>query len=539
MQTMEKEKVKQIIRGAIHTALLVDDEYGNPFLDSDKSIEIVKNIHKSFREEGHCLMDIYPYDNFESLMEKKDGVFINHDLLILDWELQPGANPPYLDSLKLLDYVVNSTEIRYVVIYTNTPNTEDILYNLVSNFSPLSDDEHLLDEIRKVTEDLIDDKGIDAEIDEIERNVENCVKGVLMNPKLVRDASRAISDNIKNVFGEYNKDFCQAISGLLRSYGKDAKEVMYKVLDMKRSRAEAIDSFSQMTFFPIDSHALRLNNTIVIVIGKSRHQDGVDADALYDAIVDKLMQLPNHGSLLFSLKLRAALSRELGKIGKSIGVIEEGALLHHAKTYTDENNLTDYVAECVACMVEDLIHRDVNTHEFKELFDEEDDDSCENEELIALNRLLTFTPVDEMFGGKHKMVQGDIFKVDSPLATEYNYLMCISAACDCARPEEKIAYNYAFALGKAVKPDTVLKDVEKKHYTFINCDEAVEWDKKFMTIYMKGYEEFNMRDEIIVQLGAAEKRKMTYLGRMKRFYAQRVATMVFSNAHRIGVDLPK
>ena len=125
------------------------------------------------------------------------------------------------------------------------------------------------------------------------------------------------------------------------------------------------------------------------------------------------------------------------------------------------------------------------------------------------------------------------------MATEYNYLMCISAACDCARPEEKIAYNYAFALGKAVKPDTVLKDVEKKHYTFINCDEAVEWDKKFMTIYMKGYEEFNMRDEIIVQLGAAEKRKMTYLGRMKRFYAQRVATMVFSNAHRIGVDLPK
>lgn len=538
---MDKEKVKAIIRDSIHTALLIDDEYGNPFLDDNRSIDVAKEIHKSFRFSGHCLMDIYPYTTYEKLMEQKDGVFINHDLLILDWEMNNNKIPPYQDTLRLIDYVVRNTGIRYVVIYTNTQITEDILYQLIANFCAIQGNDRLKNELEEYVEDIINTNGLDIELDDIGEQVKEYVKGVLTNPsQKIRSASTAIAKTLSASLKINGGELCKEVNGIFAKYGPDANKVkaeFFKAIDLQRSGAKAVAEYERMAFTPVDSHSMRLNNTIITVINKSGQRNGVEANALYDAIVDKLMLLPNHRSLLFSLKLRTALHKELGKIGKSIGVIEEGALLHHAKTYTDENSLANYVSDCVACVVEDLIHRDATQHDYRELFaDVEDESNVDG--IINLNQLLTFTPASEMFPGIYKLAQGDVFKIGKPMAEKYNYLMCISAACDCARPDEKIAYNYAFALGKFVKPQEVLENVEKYHYAFIGSDKAIEWCKMFMTINMKNYEHFDINHEISVQQGA-DIWKMAYLGRMKLMYAQRVATMIFSNAHRIGVDLPK
>lgn len=106
-----------------------------------------------------------------------------------------------------------------------------------------------------------------------------------------------------------------------------------------------------------------------------------------------------------------------------------------------------------------------------------------------------------------------------------------------ARPGDNLVYNYAFVLESAVVPFETLKEAESKFYTFVDKHLTIEWTKMFMAINMKSYGFFDVKGQIFVNFGANDSRKLNYHSRMKQLYAQRIVTRVFSNAHRVDIDL--
>lgn len=537
---MDTEKIKTIIRNAFSTALLIDDEYGNPFEETKKELTNSRLMYKSFKEIGHCLLDIYSYNTFDEFSKIKENLFSNHELLILDWELQSRAMDPSLDTLRIISHVVQNTGIRFVIIYTNVSNIQGILYKLITNYSNSPFDESKIKALKDIVKDIIDEE-LDVEID-VDKFLEDSeeIKGYLLDnqgrTKRVDNFKISLSTQFGSEYGKFCKSFNEKAKALGFDRKTDIPLVIYS-LDYFINVSDRNTDLPRLEVKPINMESLLLNNTVVTVIKKQNADCGVSPEGLYNKIVETLCNIPNHASLLFSLKLRTSLYNELGKIGRSIGVIDEGALLRQAKRYSDENDLSNYISTCTSCIVEDIIHKDVEAHDYKELFANISED-CSDISFIQLNRLLTFTSKEDMFSGMHLLNQGDVFCLDKSIAKNMKYIICISAVCDCAHTEDKPAFYHSFAIGSETSSKEALEGAETDMYTFVDDNTPVKWSKYFLTINMKENIHFDISKPITIYFGKDDVRTMQYVGNVKRLYAQRIANNVFTHATRIGVDLP-
>lgn len=537
---MDTEKIKTIIRNAFSTALLIDDEYGNPFEETKKELANSKLMYKSFKEKGQCLLDIYSYDTYEEFSKIKDSLFSNHELLILDWELQNRETDPSSDTLKVISHAVQNTGIRFVVIYTNASNIQGILYKLITNFSDSPFDETKIKALKDIVKDIIDEElGVEIDVDKFLESSEE-IKGYLLDnqgrTKRVESFNKSLSAQFGSEFGPFCKAFNEKVQLLGFNRNNDIPLFIHSY-DYNKNVSNKYTDLPRLEVKPINMESLLLNNTVVTIIKKQSADQGVSPEDLYNKIVETLCNIPNHASLLFSLKLRTSLYNELGKIGKSIGVIDEGALLRQAKRYSDENDLSNYISTCTSCIVEDIIHKDVEAHDYKELFANISED-CSDISFIQLNRLLTFTSKEDMFSGRHLLNQGDVFCLDKPIAKNMKYIICISAVCDCAHTDDKPAFYHSFAIGSETLSKEALEGAETDMYTFVDDNTPVKWSKFFLTIDMKENFYFDINKPITTYFGKDDVRTMDYLGNVKRLYAQRIANNVFSHAARIGVDLP-
>ena len=537
---MDTDKIKTIIRNAFSTALLIDDEYGNPFEETKKDLTNSRLMYKSFKEKGQCLLDIYSYNSFDEFSKIKDSLFSNHELLILDWELQSETMDPSSDTLKVISHIVQNSGIRFVVIYTNTSNIQGILYKLITNFSDPPFDEAKIKALKDIVKDIIDEEfDVELDVDKFLKDSEE-IKCYLLDNEGRTKRVDSFNKSLSTQFGSGIGQFCISFNEKAKALGFDKKNdmplLMYS-LDYFNNVSSQNTDLPRLEVKPINMESLLLNNTVVTVIKKQNAGQGVSPENLYNKIVETICNIPNHASLLFSLKLRTSLYNELGKIGRSIGVIDEGALLRQAKRYSDENDLSNYISTCTSCIVEDIIHKDVEVHDYKELFADTSED-CSEVSFIQLNRLLTFTSKEVMFSGKHLLNQGDVFCLDKPIAKNMKYIVCISAVCDCAHTEDKPAFYHSFAIGSETLSKEALEGAETDMYTFVDDKTPVKWSKYFLTINMKDNIHFDINKPITIYFGKDDARTMEYVGNVKRLYAQRIANNVFTHATRIGVDLP-
>lgn len=100
--------------------------------------------------------------------------------------------------------------------------------------------------------------------------------------------------------------------------------------------------------------------------------------------------------------------------------------------------------------------------------------------------------------------------------------------------------NFAFVIGKEVASKDIksaLKQTEKDQYTFVDENKIICWEKKFLTIDIGDNNIFNPKSGINFQI-KRNKIRATFWGNQKGTFTQRLANLVFSNAMRIGVDLP-
>lgn len=163
-------------------------------------------------------------------------------------------------------------------------------------------------------------------------------------------------------------------------------------------------------------------------------------------------------------------------------------------------------------------------------------------DLVKLNERLT---INRRYSEcEHKIAFGDVFYCTDAESGLCEYWLCITAKCDCARPEEKIRNNYIFIGGRYVRDSVALTQAEIDYYSFINALEpdrenpiCIQWCSKINSIYIEQNVVIRGK-EIVGNLKGVEKH-FVYLGNVKENYAQRMANMAFSNGNRVGVSLAK
>ncbi len=163
-------------------------------------------------------------------------------------------------------------------------------------------------------------------------------------------------------------------------------------------------------------------------------------------------------------------------------------------------------------------------------------------DLVKLNERLT---INRRYSEcEHKIAFGDAFYCTDAESGLCEYWLCITAKCDCARPEEKIRNNYIFIGGRYVRDSVALMQAEIDYYSFINAlgqdrenPICIQWCSKINSIYIEQNVVIRGK-EIVGNLKGVEKH-FVYLGNVKENYAQRMANMAFSNGNRVGVSLAK
>lgn len=549
---LAESKINNIISNSINTAICIDDEYREPYGSCGKEIESPTKMYNSFRKEGKCHLDIYTYKGYEEFKNEMCFLLNHKDLMILDWELSPNAPIKYEDSLKVLETAINNDNIRYVAIYTQSPDLEEIALTIYSYFiNILKGDENdtIYDRLRSEISDFLTETECDCDEDEIIEYLDNNISGFTLNSEhrteLVKTFKKEIGQKVQNK----RKEFCFFISNIIEKLKIKSFEELFIWYECYKHN-NVIPNIKQDIYNvkPINGTSIFVNNTVVIIMSKRRSDtdsaNGIEPNKVFRVIQETISRIPNVRSFLFSMRLKEVLSREMAIIGKGLGGIEEQALIHHTKTYKENNDLDsflEYITMCMTGQIVDSIKENININEIKDLFLDETVLAATDGQLAALNKFMTFTEKSKLTDYMHHIKTGDIFELQAPLydkTEKKEYLICITQTCDCLRPDIKIFHNYAFTYGVEVEMKTALKDVEKHCYSFISEDSAIEWREIFFTIHIEKQNYFDINKNITVFLNNGKNNELKYLGNQKSIYTQRVINNTFNRALRMGVDLP-
>jgi hypothetical protein len=171
-------------------------------------------------------------------------------------------------------------------------------------------------------------------------------------------------------------------------------------------------------------------------------------------------------------------------------------------------------------------------------------------ELIAMNIFYNSTKLKS----DNKLNFGDVFKkvgVDE-------YFICITALCDCLRPD-KIDNSFFFAKGGPIRKDDALKLGDTAFISYLSPKELVKWTDvntiidsdhhKYSPVYIKPMQfsivntQFNQDGEILFNFLKSDGEKGSfnakYITTIKSNYTQRIANHAFSYPIRVGVDFVK
>ena len=123
------------------------------------------------------------------------------------------------------------------------------------------------------------------------------------------------------------------------------------------------------------------------------------------------------------------------------------------------------------------------------------------------------------------------------------YWLCITAKCDCRRPE-KISNNYIFIGGESCKDKRAIVEAEKQYFSYVEIETeknsnviSVEWYSKISSIYIT---DNKVKRGCTIQgsIRGAQK-EFKYIGNVKENFAQRMANRAFADGNRVGISLAK
>lgn len=555
---LSTEVQKKLIEETINSAVCIDNEYVGAYEDGADGRRVEsRQLYESFRDCGSCHLDIYHFTDLDAYHQKKEKLLRNRDLVILDWELRD-AHPNYEDALAILDDVCQNDQIHFVDIYTQAVNLNDIAHTIYSYFKLQIRGEYLplVEGITGKVADLIDGFGLDAFDSDTAKNIiEEQLGSFIMNPgkrrEIVKEIKKSIFRAVEEAGGD--KDTKQALCDELRDFFEN-NEVIKSPYDLYRAYCICYlctspkVSSSGLSAKAINPNTVLVKGTVIHVTSKN----DVNPNGLFEAFSQAVVDIPKHRSLLLSLLLKQLVSQNLATVGKEIGGISETSLLAHCnelrKIGVAEENVGHFVVSALAEHICSVFQNSESSSKLNQLIDVKPEANQQlplEEEHIRLNSLLTFLPREKMMSNKHQIKPGDVFVLDKIIKdTEpkskntYQYIMCVTQSCDALRPF-KVNNNLAFVLGEIAVSSEEVKNAESEYHTFLPDKKVIVWTNKFFTIFVKDTVLSLIPDEGKFTFHYIDGDfTATFLGTQKEAYTHRIINNVFSNALRIGIDLP-
>lgn len=533
-----------IVKNSIATALCIDDEFCEPFINNEGSqSERCRKLYDDFRDNG-CLLDIHRFnDKYDEA--KIDKHLKNKDLLILDWELSE-SEPKYLRSLEILEQAVNSDNILFVCIYTHSQDIDmHIIPQLYAYFSKIN-----LEDMNKIYDCICDDleavyNDIDSE-DFIEKLLATCFQFMFLSnddEKFKKQLEKYLNEN-----GIEAKRFCGIFK---RHFSKnnmvirDSREI-FKIIYLYKKHYYTYSgkNKAQVELIDNEKRALFIGNTLVIINSKD-----IEPEVLFSNLASTITERPGNIFSLLGLETRTQYRNGALSIGKDMEGIDENAFLYFYNQIANTEVFNELMKEIWQAKVSSvLLAEDSGLNEVISTKSTEknasDFKNTDNflDELLKLNAYFSTKNAKRI---NNKIRFGDIFEVTDKDSGQNSrrFFICITPHCDCLDPT-KIGNNFYFVRGREITGKKnlrkVLEKAETDHYSFVRKEDKViciEWSCKMFTMYIDN--EDNKIQEPIEGYFKNKKITLSYVTLQKENYTQRIANKSSSHASRVGITYSK
>ncbi len=521
---MENTIYEEVVRNSLQYVACIDDDFVNPYevQESNDQLKFTKDMYTTIKEACGSHVEMLRYE------KEMDPHFIakcisNKDLLILDWQLV-GEN--FMPTLEIL-VRAERMQIPFVCIYTNQPDMEIICQIIKGYFSG-----HTISEIDEICNCW-------AEAGIFESDFREDVLELFSAPK---SDSRKIAKHVEELYGNSTKEMQK-----LQELGYKKAKSWYP-LWLKWSNVVLPEELLPCASEPLNGTMI-INGMLVCCLPKmtSESKNPVDIKDLISSVAKHIVSVPNSIFNILWLNYSNALRDVLQSRTQLFLDLDDRALGYFSKDLLKEGE--DIFDDWMKSLFRDEImdRLDGSIVKFSpDVFDEikkkyvSVDPNSLVDELVAINEKIT---VNHMYSRSvHKIDFGDVFVTSNGVGHEETYWMCVTAKCECSRPEDKIENSYLFIKGKEMeKAYTSLKDAESKYRSYIKRDAKiafVEWNTKLKSVYFEsGNNTVNGIGRTNEGVYNGNKLTFTYLCNIKENYAQRMANASFAEGNKVGITL--
>lgn len=533
----------RVIKNSIRSAICIDDNYLAPYADKDARYneEDPKKLYHSFRKDGNCDLDIYQFETIEK-WDEHDYMTHNKDLMVLDWELdQTGTK--YESTLKILNKIIPTKRIPFIVIYTHTEDLNSVSKVLCQNYNHFCENDYS-DLINSLKEKL---KNLSDEAEDIEHFLEGEEELFYTFFKFYSKRDDTLKDLIKKLSSFLKYADVRKLENKVHSIFKEkfnTKTPLESLLFMSQiilsNKIKHGSYRTKNVRIEIEKDCFLINGVIVLVIHKKNDSDGVNPEDLFSVFSEVLSSNPHSIINLLGLELKDKLREDFSMIGTKFNMINKKAFLYHANNYKIKNgndSIFDKISFqnfVIQSWMNELTQYNLDlelesTNLLEDLLEEIDIDDDLQEKLVQYASMVSCVNLDKR--KSKKLIFGDIFKSES------KYFLCITPLCDCLNPS-KINNQFYFVTGEKVNNKTSLEEAEKGYYSFLKNDDnyiAIEWKCKPFTSYISD-DKNNIENISLSYMG--ENKNLIHCTILKENYTQRIANQSFGYGYRVGVDFP-
>ncbi|MDF0706966.1 response regulator receiver domain [Flagellimonas okinawensis] len=545
---------KEVIRNSIRSAICIDDRYAAAYEEDTSRLNVdePRKLHRSFREDGLCDLDIYRFTTFEETWNS-DVMLSNKDLLILDWELDADGN--YDNAVKILNEVVQSKKIPFVVVYTSTADLHSVSKALVREFSPYNTEafQEVSSALKANYSAISDDPdSIEADIF-LEENTETFYEYLFNWNNREETESKLLtifrqSFAVKAQIGE--AAIKAKVSAAVRTIADQHDDGLLELSMMAMCQESVTKSPFRIERISTAQHAFYLNGTIVLAYHKQDKEDGIKPENLFAVFAEAIVSNPHNYLNILSLELKDRLRESFSRIGTQFSKTDEQAFFYHLENYRTLNNGSDYDLRSVydfilKSWIGELYQQRLNeqprilkfaNHRFESLeFPPPKQLAETHKDLISeLIKYCAYVSTSKVTERNDMTLRfGDLF-VNSDKPNEF--FLCITPSCDCLHPKDNINDNFYFVKGANFNGFQAIREAETGFHSFVlreNEPKCIKWQCKPFTSYIST----NDVSQLKINYCGVEI-QLRHLIVLKENYAQRIANESFGYGHRVGIDLP-
>lgn len=518
------EVLERIVKQSIRNVICIDDGLLEPYSEGDSlNYDFSKEMFDGISNTCQCSVTMVQYkgDETEGLIEEKLN---DKDLLVLDWELTTTGQ--IKKPLKVIECALDRN-IPYICIYTNSKDLKEISDCIEKYYSGY--DVQTVESVAKIwaNEGLMKEEFYD--------DLKECFEDRKKVPKLIK--------KVQELCPEIDTSSCNycKIESWIPVYLKWGNYLLPNESKFIAKRVADKDT------------VLNIDGKMVFVFSKKNSDSDVDKaiapEQIVPAIAESMVLKPNSIMDCIWLYYANCYYKAVYKRPQFFKDIAYEGFAYHVGKIVElkDMELESFFKEIFNEELLDILNsQDISIP--TGIVDKILEDNRNNtttvcyKDLVKLNERLT---INRRYSEcEHKIAFGDVLYCTDAESGLCEYWLCITAKCDCAKPEEKIRNNYIFIGGRYVGDRVALTKAETEYYSYINSVEqnrenpiCIQWCGKINSIYIEQNVVIRGK-EIVGNLKGVDKH-FVYLGNVKENYAQRMANMAFSNGNRVGVSLAK